>query len=209
MGIEGGIVGSGAGGAPVSMELLQLIAADPAEFQRRMALIEQAKKDFDEQLEKNNLVGDILALRKEAAAAVDKANSALENANNAVATLLSDAAAKADRLIAAAQAKAEGIVNDATTEAEEQRAAAKAVLSDALEKAAAVESREAAAEATMKDAEAKYASIEPDRKMFQEATAKAERAAELAEQAKAAYEAKCADLVAVSQQIAKALSGAA
>jgi hypothetical protein len=209
MGIEGGVVGGGAGGAPVSMELLQLIAADPVEFQRRMALIEQSKKDFDEQLEKNQIVGDILALRKESSEAVDKANSALETAKNAVATLLSDAKDKADRLVAEAVFKAEGIVREASAEAAEHCAAAEAILSNAQEKAAAVKAREDEAAAMMKDAEAKYAAIEPDRKMYQDGAFKAAVAVEEANQAKADYEAKCASLDAVAKQIAKALSGSA
>jgi hypothetical protein len=209
MGIEGGVVGGGAGGAPVSMELLQLIAADPVEFQRRMALIEQSKKDFDEQLEKNQIVGDILALRKEASAAVDKANSALESAKNAVATLLSDAKDKADRLVADAVASGDRILTAATVEATDEKAAAAAILSEAKAKAAAVKAREDEAAATMKDAEAKYAAIEPDRKMYQEGALKAAIAVEEANQAKADYEAKCASLDAVAKQIAKALSGSA
>lgn len=207
MGIEGSIVGGGAGGAPISMELLQLIAADPVEFQRRMSLVEQSKKDFDEQLRKNQLVGDILALRKEASAAVDKANSALESAKNAVATLLSDSKDKSDKLIAAATAKAEGILEDATVEAVNTKFAADVILTKAKERAAAVKSREDDAAAMMKDAEAKYAAIEPDQKAFQEGLLKATAAVGEANQTKADYMAKCASLDAVAKQIAKALGG--
>lgn len=209
MGIEGGIVGGSAGGTPVSMELLQLISADPAEFQRRMGLIEQSKKDFDDQLEKNQIVGDILALRKEASDAVDKANFALDSAKKAAATLLADAKDKAERVLVDANTKATDILNSATEIAKEENARAGATLKQAQEKARLVEVREDDAATMMKDAEAKYAAIEPDRKSFQDGLHKAAVAVEEANQMKTEYAAKCAALDAVAKQIAKALSGAA
>jgi len=209
MGIEGGVVGGGAGGAPVSMELLQLIAADPVEFQRRMALIEQSKKDFDEQLEKNQLVGDILALRKEASEAVDKANEALESAKNAAALLLADAKTKADRLVADATTEAERRLTAATLEADSQRAAIKSFREHVDAEMAGVQAREQTAATMMADAVAKYAAVEPDQKMYQEEAAKAKLAADRADQAKADYEEKRKMLDTVAQQLARVLSGAA
>jgi len=207
MGIEGGIVGGSAGGAPISMELLQLIAADPAEFQRRMALIEQSKKDFDEQLEKNQIVGDILALRKESSDAVNSANAALESAKKAAATLLSDAKSKADKLLAVAAEKADKIIEGAVEAAEEEKRLADTILKQAQDKAEGLAGREKAAATLMKDADKKYKSVEPDRKKFQMETAAAQAATEAAEKAKADYEAKIAELDAAAKQIAKVLGG--
>ena len=207
MGIEGSIVGGSAGGVPVSMELLQLIAADPVEFQRRMALLEQSKKDFDEQLEKNQIVADILALRKEAVDAVNAANATKVNSEAAAAKLLAEAKTQSEKLLEDAQVKASSILDEAIDAATEEKKLAATILSQAQAEADAVKAREAEAEATMKDAEAKYQAVEPDRKKFQADALAAQAAAVEADKAKAAYEAKYDELDAVAKQIAKVLGG--
>lgn len=207
MSIESGVVGGSAGSLPVSMELLQLIAADPTEFQRRMALVEQSKKDFDAQLEKNQMVGDLFALRKESTEAVDKANAALESAKEAAALILSNAKDEANKLLASAKTKADGIEAKAVAAAEEQTNLAAAILSQAQAEADAVQAREKAAAAMMKDAKAKYSAIEPDRKLFQDGVIESQLAAEQATQAKADYEAKREALTAVAKQLVEALNG--
>ena len=207
MGIEGGIVGNAAGGAPVSMELLQLIAADPTEFQRRMALIEQSKKDFDEQLEKNQLVGDIIALRKEAANAVDQANATLDKAKADAKSTLAAAKTKADKAVSSAEAEAQEILKTANASAAEIRWAAEKVMEDAQAALQAVQTREAEAKVLKAEADEKYKSVEPHKAEFQRQTELLKVANAEAVQAKDEYLQKRKELEGVAQQIAKVLNG--
>jgi hypothetical protein len=207
MGIEGGIVGNAAGGAPVSMELLQLIAADPAEFQRRMALIEQSKKEFDEQLEKNQLVGDIIALRKEAADAVDQANATLSKAKVDSEAMLAAAKTKAGKTISSAESEAQEILKTANASAAEIRWAAEKIMEDAQAASQKVQVREEEAKALKAAADEKYKSVEPDKAEFQRQTELLKIANAESLKTKTEYLQKRGELEAVAQQIAKALNG--
>ena len=207
MGIEGSVVGDGAGGAQVSMELLQLIAADPKEFQRRMALIEQSKKDFDEQLKKNQIVGDILALRKESADAINSANDQLSKVKEDAKKLTSAATTKADKTVSAAEEKAADIIAKAEAAAAEEIEAAKKVMDAAKSAAMDIASREKEAQQMKLDADKKYKSIEPDRLEFNKQSALAVEATGEAMKAKESYEAQRVALEQAAKQIAKVLGG--
>lgn len=202
MGIEGSVVGGGG----VSLEILQLIAADPAEFQRRMALIEQAKQDFEDQLKKNQIVGDILALRREAAAAVDVANEKLEKAKEDAKRLISTANSKVDKMVSTAQVNADDIIAKAEAHAANTVEAAKKIMDAANTAAANIADREREALQMKSDAEEKYRSVEPDRLEYQKQAAAAQKAAAASADAKADYDAQRAVLEKVAQQLAKVLN---
>lgn len=208
MGIEGSIVGSSAGGIPVSMELLQLIAADPVEFQRRMALIDKSKKDFDDQMVKNGIVGDILALRKEAADAINSANDQLAKAKEEAKKLVSTATAQAEKTVSTAKDKAAGIVAKAEADATDTIEAAKKIMEAAQIAADDVEMREKEAAKMKADADEKYKSVDPDRREYQKQADAAAKAAAEASEAKASLETQWAVLAQAAQQIAKVLGGA-